>query len=56
MLAGITYGLTHSLSFEDAVKYGIAAGTANALMLGAGVFTLDDFERVLAHITIERFS
>jgi tagatose 6-phosphate kinase len=54
MLAGITYGLTHSLSFEDAVKYGIAAGTANALTLGAGVFTLDDLERVLAGVTVER--
>jgi tagatose 6-phosphate kinase len=53
MLAGIVYGLTRSFSFEDAVKYGVAAGTANALRLGAGVFTLADFEHVLANVTIE---
>jgi tagatose 6-phosphate kinase len=56
MLAGVTYGLTHSFSFEDAVKYGVAAGTANALTLGAGVFSLDDFDQVLSGITVERYS
>ncbi len=55
MLAGITYGLTHGFAFADAVKYGVAAGTANALTVGAGVFTLDDFERVLTGVTITRF-
>jgi tagatose 6-phosphate kinase len=55
LLAGIVYGLTHSFSFKDAVKYGIAAGTANALQLGAGVFTQGDFEYVLANITLESY-
>lgn len=54
-LAGIAYGLTHGFDFEDAVKYGVAAGTANALTLGAGVFTTEDFERVLAQVTIQKF-
>ena len=55
MLAGITYGLTHSFSFANAIKYGVAAGTANALMVGAGVFSQDDFECVLSNVTVERF-
>jgi fructose-1-phosphate kinase PfkB-like protein len=36
----------------DALRYGVAAGTANALSLGAGVFTLEDFERVRAQVTV----
>ena len=54
MLAGITYGLTHSLSFEQALVYGVAAGTANALSLGAGSFTLGEFDDVRARVTLER--
>ena len=53
-VAGITYGLTHGFAFEEAVKYGVAAGTANALTVGAGVFTADDFQRVLSGVTITR--
>jgi tagatose 6-phosphate kinase len=53
-LAGITYGLTHGFAFDDAVKYGVAAGTANALTVGAGHFSLSDFEDVLSHVTVER--
>ncbi len=53
-LAGITLGLTRGLAFEDAVKQGVAAGTANALTVGAGHFAASDFERVLAQVTVER--
>ncbi len=53
-LAGITFGLTHGFAFEDAVKYGVAAGTANALTVGAGHFTVENFERVLAQVTVDR--
>jgi tagatose 6-phosphate kinase len=53
-LAGITYGLTHGFAFEDAVKYGVAAGTANALTVGAGHFSVSDFESVLAQVTVEQ--
>ncbi len=55
MLAGIMYGLSRKFSMEVALRYGIAAGTANALRLGAGVFTLEDFNRVLPNITVTRF-
>jgi tagatose 6-phosphate kinase len=53
-MAGITYGLTHGFAFEEAIKYGVTAGTANALTVGAGVFTIDDFQRVLADVAVTR--
>jgi tagatose 6-phosphate kinase len=53
-VAGITYGLTHDFAFDEAIKYGVAAGTANALTVGAGVFTSADFQRVLAEVTVTR--
>ena len=53
-LAGIAYGLTHGFAFEEAVRYGVAAGTANALTVGAGVFGVEDFQRVHANVTIKR--
>ena len=53
-MAGITYGLTHGFAFEEAIKYGVAAGTANALTVGAGVFGADDFWRVLSNVTLTR--
>jgi tagatose 6-phosphate kinase len=53
-LAGLAYGFTHGFAFEDALKHGIAAGTANTLTIGAGTFTMDDFERVRAQVTVTR--
>jgi len=46
MLAGLTYGILHGLSFEEAITWGVAAGTANALTLGAGRFRIEDFARL----------
>ncbi len=53
-LAGLAYGFTHGFAFEDALKHGIAAGTANTLTIGAGTFTLGDFERVRALVTVRQ--
>ena len=53
-LAGITFGLTQGFAFEEAVRYGVAAGTANALTVGAGVFTLENFQEVLTQVSITR--
>jgi fructose-1-phosphate kinase PfkB-like protein len=53
-LAGLAYGFTHGFAFEDALKHGIAAGTANTLTIGAGTFKLDDFECVRALVTVTR--
>lgn len=52
-LAGLTYGFVKGFSFQEALMTGVAAGTANTLTVGAGQFTLDDFERVRAHTTVE---
>ncbi|MBA3943576.1 MAG: 1-phosphofructokinase family hexose kinase [Herpetosiphonaceae bacterium] len=54
MLAGITYGLMHGFSFQEAMIYGVAAGSANALTIGAGRFTMDDFEFVRSQVTVVR--
>jgi len=52
MLAGLTYGILHGLSFKQAVIYGVAAGTANTLSLGAGQFDIKDFERLRGQVQI----
>lgn len=48
LLAGAVYGLIHHLPFVEAARYGVAAGTANALTIGAGVFSMKDFEQLRA--------
>ncbi len=52
LLAGIIYGLTRGFALDEALRYGVAAGTANALRLGAGSFTRADFEAVLSDVSI----
>jgi len=49
MLAGLAYGFTHGYPLAEAVKYGVAAGTANTLVIGAGQFAMPDFHHVYAH-------
>lgn len=56
LLAGVACGLTRGFAFETAVQYGVAAGTANALTVGAGQFTLDDFSAILSRLAVERVS
>ncbi len=50
LLAGLLYGQTHGLPLDQSLRYGVAAGTANTLQLGAGIFAIEDFERILAQI------
>ena len=52
MLAGLTYGFLLGLSFEQALIFGVAAGTANTLTIGAGQFKIDDFERLRNEVQI----
>jgi fructose-1-phosphate kinase PfkB-like protein len=40
-------GIAQSRSFEVALKLGVAAGTANAMTIGAGVLSINDFQQVL---------
>ena len=56
LLAGLAQGLAHGLDLPEALRRGVAAGTANALSVGAGRFSRPDFERVLAGVTIEAVS
>jgi tagatose 6-phosphate kinase len=46
MLAGLVHGVLQGLVFEKAMICGVAAGTANTLMIGAGQFKIEDFERL----------
>ena len=50
MLAGLTYGILHGFSFEEAIVCGVAAGTANTLTIGAGQFKIEDFERLRGQV------
>ncbi len=50
MMAGLTYGFTHGFSLAKAAKYGVAAGTANTLVIGAGQFTMSDFAAIYGQI------
>jgi len=56
LMAGIALGLARSQSLEDSLKWGVAAGSANAMTMGAGVFAAGDFQRVLGGITVSRSS
>ncbi len=46
MVAGLIHGFTQGLDWIESVKYGVAAGTANTLTLGAGRFSRPDFDHV----------
>lgn len=52
MLAGLTYGFMQGLSFQQAIVCGVAAGTANTLMIGAGQFNIEDYERLSGQVQI----
>lgn len=53
-LAGLTHGILHGLSFEESIICGVAAGTANTLMIGAGQFNVNDFESLRRQVYILR--
>lgn len=53
-LAGLTYGILRGLTFEESIICGVAAGTANTLTIGAGQFTIEDFERLQGQVQILR--
>jgi len=50
LLAGIAYGLTRAMPLIEAIQYGVAAGTANALTMGAGIFSKQEFEQILRQV------
>jgi len=52
MLAGLVHGFLQGLTFEESISCGVAAGTANTLMIGAGQFSAEDYERLRAQVRI----
>jgi fructose-1-phosphate kinase PfkB-like protein len=46
-LAGVVTASLNNEPDPEALRRGVAAGTANALTIGGGKFTLEDFEQVL---------
>jgi len=50
LLAGLVQGLARGMQLPEALRRGVAAGTANALTLGAGRFTSADFEHILTNV------
>jgi len=53
-LAGLAHSFLQELSFEEAVICGIAAGTANTLMIGAGQFNIEDYERLRGQVHLSK--
>ena len=53
LLAGLVVGFGNGRSLAESVRLGVAAGTANTLMLGAAQFTRQDFERIYAETAVE---
>ena len=53
MVAGLVAGFSEGLPPEEAIKYGIAAGTANTLTLGAGQFSVEDFDEIREQVAVE---
>lgn len=51
LLAGVLYAASRGADLREQLRCGVAAGTANAFRLGAGVFTRDDFDRIYAGVT-----
>ena len=51
-LAGLACGLLGSASMENALRLAIAAGSANALQVGAGRLRADDVENLLGQVVV----
>jgi len=52
--AGLLVGQASGLPVPDQLKMATAAGAANTLTLGAGFFTLPDYENILAQVHVEQ--
>jgi len=53
LIAGIVHGLDTGLNLEDAVKLGVAAGTATAMSEGTAQGAKEDVEKILPLVRIE---
>ncbi len=55
-LAGLLVALGERKSYADALRSAAAAGTANALSVGAAQFTLDEYERIYADTVVTQIA
>lgn len=53
LLAGLTTGLLRGLALPEALRLGVACGTADALTVGGGRFDLHEVERLRAAVQVE---
>lgn len=53
-LAGLVHGILRGFSLEEAIACGVAAGAANTLLMGAGRFRLEDFQRLRDQVQLQR--
>jgi 1-phosphofructokinase family hexose kinase len=53
-LAGLVTGFENGSDCSEALRWAVAAGTANALSAGGGQFTMADFNRLLSDVTIRQ--
>jgi 1-phosphofructokinase family hexose kinase len=54
VFAGLMLALAQGLPHEEALRRGVAAGTANAAAEGGGFFTKEDYEQILAKILLRK--
>jgi fructose-1-phosphate kinase PfkB-like protein len=52
-MGALALALTEGRPSSEAIAWGTAAGTANALSIGSGRFSLEEFERILAETTVQ---
>ena len=52
LLAGVVYALVQQRSLDDALRWGVAAGAANVLTPGAGVFNVMDAVRISQQVRV----
>lgn len=53
LLAGFLYAAASGADLREQLRCAVAAGTANALRIGAGVFAREDFERIYADVNVD---
>ena len=53
MVAGFVAAFSDNMDLEEAIKSGVAAGTANTLTLGAGQFSMEDLEAIRKQIVLK---
>jgi 1-phosphofructokinase family hexose kinase len=53
-LAGLTLSLLQDMPPQEALRRAVAAGSANALSAAGGNFSVQDYDRILAEVTVTK--